>query len=235
MNVLILTGAGVSAESGIPVFRGPNGLWEGYRLEDVANPQAFQRNPELVHRFYNLRRQKLLSPEVQPNAAHRSIAEFEIQHRSGSFLLITQNIDDLHQRAGSRNVAPMHGELLKARCMDSGETFPWRDDLGLHTPHPRDPQRLGRLRPHVVWFGEMPLELERIERAASQADIFISIGTSSVVYPAAAIVEWTPTKCRRIEVNLEQTPQSPRFGESYRGPATGVVPELLASLKSQVA
>lgn len=229
MNVLVLTGAGISAESGVPTFRGPDGLWEGHRLEDVATPQAFERDPRLVHDFYNARRRKLLSPEIQPNAAHVALASFEAAHRGG-FLLVTQNIDDLHQRAGSRRVLAMHGELLQARCIDTDEVFPWRGDLGLDTPHPRKPDRLGRLRPHVVWFGEVPIGLDQIERAASEADVFIAIGTSGLVYPAAGVVQWTPQRCRRIEINLESTAASPAFEESIHGPATIHVPRLLREL-----
>jgi NAD-dependent deacetylase len=226
MKVLILTGSGISAESGIPTFRGADGLWEGHAVEDVATPEAFHRNPRLVHQFYNARRRKLLDPVVQPNAAHRALAEFEQQHE-GDFLLVTQNIDDLHRRAGSLNVLAMHGELLKARCLDSGQLFDWTEDLGLDTPHPLDPTRLGRLRPHVVWFGEVPLGMEQIEAAASQAELFIAIGTSAVVYPAAAIVQWTPPGCHRVEINLDDTPQSPVFHETIRGKASIEVPKFL--------
>ncbi|MCA9192615.1 MAG: NAD-dependent deacylase [Planctomycetales bacterium] len=229
MRVVVLTGAGISAESGIPTFRGPDGLWEGHRVEDVATPEAFVRDPEFVHRFYNMRRNKLLSPEIQPNAAHIALANFEA--RPGiEFLLITQNIDDLHVRAGSKNVLPMHGELLKARCLDTGELFPWREDLSMGTPHPKHPERLGRLRPHIVWFGEVPLGMDQIEDAAHRADLFLAIGTSAVVYPAAGIVQWTKPSCRRVEINMEATPQSNRFHESLRGPASQLVPKYLDEL-----
>jgi len=231
MKVLVLTGAGISAESGIPTFRGADGLWEGHRLEDVATPDAFRRDPVLVHQFYNDRRRRLQQSDVSPNAAHLALAEFEQQH-DDDFLLVTQNIDDLHQRAGSRNVLPMHGELLQARCLDTGETFPWKEDLSLHTPHPSDPSRIGRLRPHVVWFGEIPLGLEQISRAAQQADVFIAIGTSAVVYPAAGIVQSTRLDCRRIEINLDNTPQSRAFDDSIRGKASIEVPRLLSAFKS---
>jgi NAD-dependent deacetylase len=236
MNILILTGAGISAESGIPTFRDANGLWEGHALEEVATPQAFARNPELVHRFYNERRRALLAPAIQPNAAHRAIAEFEREFREGAdgtaneFLLVTQNIDDLHDRAGSQNVLHMHGELLKVQCVESLECFDWQDDLDTRTPHPedhRDERRFGFLRPHVVWFGEMPIGLDRIAEAASRADVFIAIGTSGVVYPAAGIVASTPPQCRRIEVNLDDTVASPAFDETIRGRASIEVPRLL--------
>lgn len=231
MNILILTGAGISAESGIPTFRGADGLWEGHRIEDVATPDGFRRNPELVHRFYNLRRRFLQQPEMKPNAAHEALADFEARC-SGEFLLVTQNIDNLHQRAGSKRVLPMHGELLKARCVDTGELFDWTGDLATDTPHPRDDSKLGRLRPHVVWFGEMPIGMERIEAAAAQADVFIAIGTSGLVYPAAGIVNWTQSQCRRIEINLDNTPASPNFDETHRGPATLLVTKVLGQLNS---
>ena len=229
MKVLVLTGAGISAESGIPTFRGIDGLWEGHRVEDVATPAAFERNPALVQEFYNQRRRRILGGDIQPNAAHLALAEFERQH-DDEFLLVTQNIDDLHQRAGSKNVLPMHGELLKARCVDTGELFDWRDDLTAETPHPKHASRRGRLRPHVVWFGEMPIGLERIDAAAQAADLFVAIGTSAVVYPAAGIVQATRRDCRRIEINLDDTPQSIVFDESIRGKASVEVPKFFATL-----
>ncbi|QDT11277.1 NAD-dependent protein deacylase [Planctomycetes bacterium K23_9] len=229
MNVLILTGAGISAESGIPTFRGPDGLWEGHRVEDVATPEAFERDPELVQTFYNGRRAALQSNEVQPNAAHIALAEFERSHQ-GNFLLVTQNIDDLHQRSGSQNILPMHGELLKARCVDSGDLFDWTGDLTADTPHPRSDGKPGRLRPHVVWFGEMPIGLDEIDAAARQADLFIAIGTSALVYPAAGIVQATAPLCRRVEINLDDTPQSPAFDQKIRGKASVEVPKFLQSL-----
>ena len=229
MKVLILTGAGISAESGIPTFRGSDGLWEGHRIEEVATPGGFERDPELVQTFYNGRRATLLREDIQPNAAHTALAEFEKQH-DDEFLLVTQNIDDLHQRAGSQNVLPMHGELLKARCCDTGELFDWREDLTLQTPHPNDPTKLGRLRPHVVWFGEMPIGLERVDAAAREADLFVAIGTSALVYPAAGIVQATKSSCRRIEINLDDTPQSSVFDQTIRGKASEEVPKFFASL-----
>lgn len=230
-SILVLTGAGISAESGIPTFRGGEGLWEGHRLEDVATPEAFERDPHLVQDFYNQRRRNLLDPSIEPNAAHFALATLEREF-PGEFLLVTQNIDDLHQRAGSTNVLPMHGELLKARCVESGELFEWRDDLTMETPHPKSAggQRPGRLRPHVVWFGEMPLGMNAIEQAAQEADIFIAIGTSAVVYPAAGIVGLTKPNCEKYEVNLADTPTSTTFDHARRGPASVEVPQLVAEL-----
>jgi NAD-dependent deacetylase len=233
MRVAILTGAGISQESGIATFRGLQGLWEGHRLEDVASPEGFARQPDLVWEFYNQRRRQLLQPEIQPNAAHRAIAQFEQALEPEDFLLITQNVDNLHERAGSRRLIHMHGELLKARCLDTGEVFPWSGDLNRETPDPRDAQRRGRLRPHIVWFGEMPLGLEEIERHLQSCDLFVAVGTSGVVYPAAGFVRWTPHTCRRVEINLEATAAESQFDEILRGPATQVVPDFLHRILHQ--
>jgi NAD-dependent deacetylase len=230
MKIVVLTGAGISQESGLATFRGSGGLWEGHRVEEVASPQAFARNPDLVHRFYNARRRQLLDPSIQPNAAHRALAELEESWPAGQFHLVTQNVDDLHVRAGSRNVWAMHGELLKVRCVDSGEVFPWHEDLSTDTPHPRDPQRRGRLRPHIVWFGEFPLHLDAIERVVSQCDLFVAIGTSGVVYPAAGLVQCTPGSCLRIEINLDETPVGSAFHHVLRGPASAEVPRMVRYL-----
>lgn len=236
MNVLVLTGAGISAESGIPTFRDADGLWEGHAVEEVATPQGFARNPELVHQFYNERRRALLSEKIRPNEGHIALAEFERDHLSrpqGGFLLVTQNIDDLHVRAGSQNVLAMHGELLKVRCTYTETIFDWRDDLGTDTQHPEDldnESTRGCLRPHVVWFGEMPIGLSKIEQAAADADVFIAIGTSGLVYPAAGIVQQTKPTCRKIEINLGDTPASAAFDETIRGKASEEVPKLLREL-----
>jgi NAD-dependent deacetylase len=231
MKVLVLTGAGISAESGIPTFRGPDGLWEGHRVEEVATPQAFERDPVLVHRFYNLRRKALQEQSIQPNAAHFALAEFERDH-DDEFLLVTQNIDNLHQRAGSQNVLPMHGELLKARCTLTGDIIDWCDDLSVQTIRPDEPDLVGTLRPHVVWFGEMPFGLEQIADFAAKCDLFLAIGTSAVVYPAAGIVEATKDTCRRVEINLDPTPQSSKFQDTIRGRASEEVPKFLSRLRN---
>ena len=229
MKVVILTGAGISAESGIPTFRGNDGLWEGHRFEDVATPTAFERDPTLVHQFYNQRRRQLQNESIHPNAAHKALAKFEAMHRD-DFLLVTQNVDNLHTVAGSQNVLAMHGQLLEARCIDTGEVFPWLGDLSIASPHPNDPTQLGRLRPNVVWFGEMPIGMDEILQAAANADLFVAIGTSAVVYPAAAIIQATSPSCRTVEINLEDTPQSSSFDESIRGKASVEVPNFLSSL-----
>ena len=186
-HVVILSGAGISAESGIPTFRASDGLWEGHRIEDVATPQAFARNPDLVQGFYNARRAQLRDPAIQPNAAHHALARLEAAWPA-PVTLVTQNIDGLHRRAGSRNVIAMHGELLKARCLACGDASEWVQDITAHAACPAC-DATGQLRPHVVWFGEVPLEMERISAALDDCGMFVSIGTSGQVYPAAGFVQ----------------------------------------------
>lgn len=229
-RIVVLTGAGISAESGVPVFRGAGGLWEGRRVEDVATPEAFETNPALVQRFYNERRRALLTKE--PNAAHRALARLQREF-PGEVLLVTQNIDDLHERGGSPEVVHMHGELLKARCAACGGVSPWREDLSAASVCPVCGKG-GKLRPHVVWFGEMPLELERVFDALERADVFAAIGTSGRVYPAAGFVEVARRAgAATVEMNLEETETSPAFQERRTGPAGVTVPawveELLAA------
>jgi len=234
-KIVVLTGAGISAESGIRTFRGSDGLWEGHRIEEVATPEGFDANPNLVLEFYNQRRRTILSSDVKPNLAHVVLANWEASLSSGQLLLITQNVDDLHVRAGSKNVLPMHGELLKARCLDTGEIFPWVDDMTLQTPHPRNPKKVGRLRPHIVWFGEMPLGMEQIEEAVMDCDCFVSIGTSGKVYPAAGLVHMTPKKCWRVEINLDTADNSNAFDDSFLGRATEQVPRFIEAWKQRFA
>ena len=220
-KIVILTGAGISAESGLGTFRGAGGLWEGHRVEDVATPQAFERDPVLVQNFYNERRKQLIE-EAHPNNAHLFLSEFEetFTENGGEFLLVTQNVDDLHDRAGSKNLIHMHGELLKARCSSSGKVRECRDDL-------TDTD----WRPHIVWFGEMPLEMERIYRAIEQCDLFVAIGTSGHVYPAAGFVELAMNSCSHtVEINLETSKASSRFHEQIIGPATVSVADYFSQL-----
>ncbi|MDT8428383.1 MAG: NAD-dependent protein deacylase [Pseudomonadales bacterium] len=225
-SVVVLTGAGVSAESGIQTFRAADGLWENHRIDDVATPEGFARNPQLVHHFYNQRRQLLLHEDTQPNPAHIALARLEREFSGvfpGKFLLITQNIDDLHERAGSRNLVHMHGELLKMRCQESGQIFPLRAELGFDTLCSccRAP---GNLRPHIVWFGEMPLEMPRITQALETCDLFLAIGTSGNVYPASGFYQTAKIKrAHTVELNLEETGSS--FDQHIYGPAARVVPE----------
>lgn len=220
-KIVVLTGAGISAESGIKTFRGADGLWEGHKIEDVATPEAFYKNPELVYHFYNLRRAQLLDPAIKPNAAHISLAQFEKQFPH-NINIITQNVDNLHERAGSKNILHMHGKLQSIRCSKSGKSYPWTEDLDAHTPHPEGENN--SLRPDIVWFGEMPMFMEEIESLLNDCDIFIAIGTSGVVYPAAGFVNWTKSTCQKIEFNLEKTEISPIFDQSILGPASETVP-----------
>ncbi len=233
MNLVILTGAGVSAESGVPTFRASDGLWEGHRVEAVATPEGFAADPALVQDFYNQRRRQLAG--VQPNAAHRALADLAARWTS-DFLLVTQNVDDLHDRAHMDTPpAPgfelihMHGELKKARCTASGVVCDWNEDLDAAHASPHHP--LGRLRPHIVWFGEIPLEMERIEAALARCDLFVSIGTSGAVYPAAGLVQLARMAgARTVEINLEPTQGAGLFDEGVYGPASETVPAFFGAL-----
>lgn len=221
-NIVILTGAGISAESGLATFRGPDGLWEGHRVEDVATPEAFARDPVLVQRFYDARRANLKT--VEPNAAHRALARLDAEW-PGELLIVTQNVDDLHERAGARRVLHMHGELRSAWCLACDGRAPWEEGLG---DHPACPGcgAAGHLRPDIVWFGEMPYEMERIDRALMEADLFVSIGTSGNVYPAAGFVQTARyVGARTLEMNLEPSLGSYHFHESRTGPAGALVPD----------
>lgn len=228
-SIVVLTGAGISAESGIRTFRATDGLWEDHRIEDVASPEGFARNPALVQRFYNERRRKLFDPAVQPNPAHLALAAFE-RRFAGEFLLVTQNVDDLHERAGSRQLIHMHGELRKMRCTMSEQVYPVDDDI--------DSQRrcpccalTGTLRPHIVWFGEMPLAMDRIYGALENCDLFVSIGTSGNVYPAAGFVEAARTAgAHTVELNLAPSQQRSRFAEAQHGKASELVPAYFTKL-----
>ena len=257
-NIVILTGAGISAESGLATFRGPDGLWEGHRVEDVATPEAFRRDPALVHQFYDARRARL--GEVEPNAAHRALAKLDAEW-PGELLLVTQNVDDLHERAGSTRLLHMHGALTSGWCRACGQRFPWAgpmlpsaNTLSSVSPEPVVGLSLpgllskkgqgfdklsqvgevnicpgcsiaGRVRPDIVWFGEMPYEMERIEAALQNCDLFVSIGTSGAVYPAAGFVQ-TARYCGAhcLEINLEPSQGSVFFHESRIGKAGELVP-----------
>ena len=221
-RLVILTGAGISAESGIPTFRDPGGVWEKYDLEQVATPEGFRRNPDLVHEFYNARRRDLL--RVEPNAAHLALAELE-RSWPGEFLLVTQNVDDLHERAGSRRVIHIHGELLKVRCEVCGRVFRETGKIFTRTPCPFC-GKPGGLRPHVVWFGETPFHLEEVYEALLGCDLFAAIGTSGTVYPAAGFVEVARRAgAHCVELNLKPAENAHLFHEHRYGPATRVVPE----------
>ena len=219
--MVILTGAGISAESGLATFRGEDGLWEGHRVEDVATPEAFARDPVLVHKFYNARRAQLA--EVEPNAAHRALARLEAEW-PGEFLLVTQNVDDLHERAGSKRLIHMHGRNNVAWCLRCSARSPWEATMSEDSECP-ECGSAGGLRPDIVWFGEMPYDMDRIEEAVRDCDLFVSIGTSGAVYPAAGFVQ-TARYCgaRTLEMNLEPSQGSLFFDESRIGPASELVP-----------
>jgi NAD-dependent deacetylase len=224
VNIVVLTGAGISAESGVPTFRAADGLWEGHRVEDVATPEAFERDPETVQRFYDARRAHLA--DVEPNPAHRALAELESRH---DLLVVTQNVDDLHERAGSRNVLHMHGELLSAWCLGCDGRFRWAGSLLDRPACPGCGDQA--LRPDIVWFGEYPYELDRIDHALRRADLFVSIGTSGAVYPAAGFVGASRVHgARTLELNLEPSQGSTLFDEHRHGPAGTVVPAWVGEL-----
>lgn len=219
-RIVVLTGAGISAESGVPTFRDADGLWEGHRVEDVATPEAYDAQPAVVQRFYDARRAALRS--VDPNAAHHALAELE-RVVGDDLLVVTQNIDDLHERAGSTRVLHMHGELLTARCVACGGRIRWDADLLPEPPCPSCQQR--RLRPDVVWFGEVPYHLDRIGAALADCEVFVSIGTSGAVYPAAGLVRHAlRAGARTVELNLEPSAGSHLFHEARHGRASDVVP-----------
>ncbi|MEI8393913.1 MAG: NAD-dependent deacylase [Rhodospirillaceae bacterium] len=231
--IVVLTGAGISKESGLDTFRDADGIWAKVRLEDVATPQAFARNPVRVHEFYNARRRQLSSGTVEPNPAHRALAELETGW-PGGVLLVTQNIDDLHERAGSRALIHMHGELLKARCLHCDLLRVWAGDMSVEDVCPGCGKR-GGVRPDVVWFGEVPLEMERIFTALTRCGLFISIGTSGHVYPAAGFVDAAANRgAYTVELNLEPSSGASLFEECIRGPAGEIVPAFVRRLLAAV-
>ena len=218
MRTVVLTGAGISAESGLPTFRDADGLWEGHDPMQVATPEAFEDAPDLVHRFYDARRTAL--GRVQPNAAHQALARLE-EHLGGDLYLVTQNIDDLHERGGSRRVHHMHGRLRAAWCTVCDERHHWEDDLGDRPPCPGCGAEA--LRPDVVWFGEVPYGMDEVQRALFECDLFVAIGTSGLVYPAAAFVHYAiGAGAGTLELNLEGTGGD--FAQVREGPATENVP-----------
>jgi len=220
-NIVILTGAGISAESGLATFRGPDGLWEGHRVEDVATPEAFARDPALVHAFYDLRRASLA--EVEPNAAHKALARLDAEW-PGELLIVTQNVDDLHERAGAKRLLHMHGELKSAWCRACDARMAWAGEMG-HGPACPQCGKAEALRPDIVWFGEMPYEMDTIDRALMEADLFVSIGTSGNVYPAAGYVQTARyVGAKTLEMNLDPSLGSYHFHESRTGPAGVLVP-----------
>ena len=227
-SIVILTGAGISAESGVPTFRASDGLWCGHPVDKVATPEGFAADPALVQDFYNQRRRQLA--EVEPNAAHHALAKLAAAW-DGDLLLVTQNVDDLHDRAHDAlpprpgfGLIHMHGELLKARHVTTGAVQAWGDDIPVES----------ELRPHIVWFGEMPFAMERIEAALYNCDLFVSIGTSGNVYPAAGFVEAARRAgAHTVELNLEPSLGQSSFAEQHYGPATEVVPAFVERLLAE--
>ncbi|MGO1384302.1 MAG: Sir2 family NAD+-dependent deacetylase [Arachnia sp.] len=223
-SIVILTGAGMSAESGLATFRASDGLWENHRPEDVATPEAFAADPDLVHRFYNARRAKLLDGMVAPNAAHLALARLERDY-DGDLLLVTQNIDDLHERAGSTGVLHMHGELLRSRCNICGGVSELHGDVDATTRCPVCGAD-GGMRPHIVWFGEVPFGMDEIFGALERCDVFAAIGTSGNVYPAAGFVRVAgQAGAHTLEINLEPSWVNTDFQETRLGLAGEMVPE----------
>ncbi|EIJ69735.1 Sir2 family NAD+-dependent deacetylase [Pasteurella bettyae] len=228
-KIVVLTGAGISAESGIRTFRSEDGLWEEHHIEDVATPEGYARNPQLVREFYNGLRHKLFDPKIQPNAAHLALAKLD-EKFGDNLLIVTQNIDNLHERAGSKNVIHMHGSLLELRCEHSGKVYAWEKEWTAqdkctccHTPQP--------LRPNIVWFNEMPLAMDRIDEEIRDCLYFISIGTSGNVYPAAGFVqEANFNGAKTIELNLEPSKGRAAFRIGHYGPATEVVPKFVEEM-----
>lgn len=223
-SIVVLTGAGISAESGIKTFRASDGLWEEHRIEDVATPEAFARDPELVQNFYNQRRQPILGKQVSPNAAHQALAKLEHEF-DGEFLLVTQNIDNLHEQAGSKKVLHMHGEILKMRCCRTELIFE------CHAPISTNDlcsccDQAGNLRPHIVWFGEMPLYMDEIYQSLSSTSLFLAIGTSGNVYPAAGFVQMAnQAGAQSLEINLEASSVATDFDQHLYGKAGEILPE----------
>jgi len=224
-SVAVLTGAGVSAESGVPTFRGAGGLWKQHRAQSLATPEAFSRDPKLVWEWYDWRRGVLAG--LQPNPGHYALAE--IERKSRKFALITQNVDGLHERAGSRNVLRVHGSIWSVRCLACG-----RETIDRQVPLPEIPPRCacgGMLRPGVVWFGEsLPADVwHDAEAAARSADLFLVIGTSAVVYPAAGLAQIAKSSgARVVEMNIEETPLSGEIDEFLQGPSGELLPQLIA-------
>jgi NAD-dependent deacetylase len=230
-TITILTGAGISAESGLDTFRGNDGLWADHRIEDVATPDAFHRDPDLVHQFYNQRRRQLLSDDVRPNDAHIALSRLQ-QNYSGQVHIITQNVDNLHEAAGSSNVIHMHGELLSILCNKCHERFDFKGESSTNTLCPKC-NRAGGCRPDVVWFGEMPYHMDRIQDILMSTDLLLSIGTSGQVYPAAGFLDTVHQSGNLVgEINLEPTRPPSFFDYTNYGPATQTCPAMVEEFLS---
>jgi len=225
-NIVILTGAGISAESGLETFRAETGLWAQHRVEDVATPEGFAQDPSLVVAFYNKRREQ--AAKAKPNAAHEALAHLEAAH-TGTVLVVTQNVDDLHERAGSRNLIHMHGALNSALCAACDHR--WDAPMVMAVGDACLSCGAPSARPDIVWFGEMPYQMDEIFEALGQADIFAAIGTSGNVYPAAGFVaEARRAGARTVEINLELSSVGSQFADALLGPATRTVPDWVAGI-----
>ena len=227
-NIVILTGSGISQESGIPTFRASDGTWNNVSVEAVATPRGFRSNPDFVHQFYNERRRQLKT--VVPNAAHYALAKLEQNWKAGRFLLVTQNVDDLHERAGSKNVHHLHGSLLRVRCGKHCAVFTTTDDVTTKSVCPHC-HKAGKLRPDIVWFEEMPKGLAKVYQSLRNCEFYIAIGTSGAVAPASIFVEeaWS-NGSNTFELNLEKTIASKHFEKNIFGKATEIVPEFVDKL-----
>lgn len=223
LNIVVLTGAGVSADSGVDTFRDPEGAWVKNDPQKVATPEGFAEDPARVHAFYNARRAQL--PTVQPNAAHHALAKLEdgLVAAGGSFTLVTQNVDDLHQRAGSKNILPIHGSLDKAECYTCGHVLRWTEDLSTNTLCPSC--NTHSMRPYIVWFGEIPRHFDEVEDRMMEADLFAAVGTSGAVYPAAGLVGFARERgIPRVELNLDPSDNASLFTDNRYGQAQDTVP-----------
>lgn len=233
-SIVILTGAGISKESGLDTFRDEGGVWSQVRIEDVATPEAYATNPDRVHEFYNMRRRGVLDDNLHPNAAHMALAALE-QEWPGGVLVVTQNVDDLHERGGTQNLIHMHGEMLKSRCTACGDVTACRTDLSIDSVC-ASCDAIGTVRPHIVWFGEMPMQMDDIHDALAKAGLFISIGTSGNVYPAAGFVEIVKHvgSGQTVELNLEPSSGANNFDDRIYGPATEIVPAFVEKILRNV-
>ena len=227
-SIVVLTGSGISKESGLHTFRDADGIWAQVNIEDVATPEAFARDPAGVHAFYNARRCGLLENGIAPNAAHLALAELERRY-PGEVLVVTQNIDNLHERAGTRNLIHMHGEILKARCGACGNVSAALADLSDGDSCVACGE-LGTIRPHVVWFGEIPLKMEEIFEACARCGLFVAIGTSGAVYPAAGLVSQVRGHAHTVELNLEPSLVAGHFSEAIQGTASEIVPAFVTRI-----
>ncbi len=230
-SIFVLTGAGISQESGIPTFRSSDGLWNNHKIEDVATIEAYYKNQDYLHEFYNQMRIDLI--EKKPNPAHLALAKLEKEYQ-GAVHIITQNIDTLHEKAGTQNLYHMHGKINELVCLNCGHTYEtWQSDVSSENICPNCNTQ-GMIKPNIVFFGEMPLYMDKIEKLLKTSDLFISIGTSGVVYPAAGFVQTAKYYgAKTIEINLEPFSTNPHFDKHITGKAGQIVPELVDKLLNE--